>query len=513
MTAAPIEVDTAPAWERLSFRTSYIVLDAALQCRVGLVPAVVEDYVDLANAGTVFPPLRVVQVDGRPFLVDGWHRYEMYRRRGVAVIDCESKTGTRRDAMLEAVRANADHGLQRTRDDRRRAVRLLLQDEEWCLLSARALAELADVSHTFVSQMRARYEVEAGEVLTQARVLEVDGEPSAAWRDLLAKAQPWDRAGIEQIRLAKGPRELAGKIQDYATDDQKKAWALRLVELGVDEWPWPGDRNEPTRYMRAKRLDCDEDLVAALKSRDCPDRAPLFKILVQLLELPRRNYGLDEFETAWAGRPGLLELLAARRAAIAEADGKRPTDPWYAARAIHAMPAEAQAIAVRDCDAKVYENLRPSELSPDVVDGAYLARAGMTRNCPDPECLGWSSPKANGGRCVKCNETPAYWLKERRRSLASAGRVLTRPGFILRVQGVSVDYRGIGLLCAIGKAGPSADDAWLRAAPKEVREAFDAWWHGAYETTVLSVDPDEIDEDDVDEDDAEAEESDVDGEE
>lgn len=41
------------------------------------------------------------------------------------------RQGTRRDAVLFSVGANASHGLRRTNEDKRRAVTVLLSDEEW----------------------------------------------------------------------------------------------------------------------------------------------------------------------------------------------------------------------------------------------------------------------------------------------------------------------------------------------------------------------------------------------
>lgn len=55
---------------------------------------------------------------------------------------------------LGRVGANASHGLRRTNDDKRRAVRTLLNDLEWLAWSDREVARACGVSHTFVAGQR-----------------------------------------------------------------------------------------------------------------------------------------------------------------------------------------------------------------------------------------------------------------------------------------------------------------------------------------------------------------------
>jgi hypothetical protein len=50
---------------------------------------------------------------------------------GLAKISADVCEGSRRDAILYAVGANASHGLKRTNRDKRNAVRVLLKDPEW----------------------------------------------------------------------------------------------------------------------------------------------------------------------------------------------------------------------------------------------------------------------------------------------------------------------------------------------------------------------------------------------
>lgn len=129
--------------------------DGGTQPRAGLNEATVVDYAEAKEAGTVFPPLQLV-FDGTDYwLWDGFHRDAADGRLGLAESICEIRAGTRRDAVLLAVGANAQHGLRRTNDDKRRAVLILLDDAEWSAWSDREIARRCAVSDRFVNNLRA----------------------------------------------------------------------------------------------------------------------------------------------------------------------------------------------------------------------------------------------------------------------------------------------------------------------------------------------------------------------
>ena len=135
--------------------------DGGTQIRAALDEATVTHY---AAIGTALPPVRVFY-DGKDYwLSDGFHRVEAALRSGRKRIDAEIKKGTRRDAILDAVGANATHGLPRSNADKRRAVETLLADSEWSQMPDRALAKLACVSHTYVSEVREKYQLTQREV-------------------------------------------------------------------------------------------------------------------------------------------------------------------------------------------------------------------------------------------------------------------------------------------------------------------------------------------------------------
>ena len=66
---------------------------------------------------TVLPPIEVNQHNE---LIDGWHRWTAHRKAGVEVMTVVVTETTSDEAFLElAIRRNAAHGLQLSRDDKR----------------------------------------------------------------------------------------------------------------------------------------------------------------------------------------------------------------------------------------------------------------------------------------------------------------------------------------------------------------------------------------------------------
>lgn len=88
------------------------------------------------------------------WLADGFHRITAAILACLSEIPANIINGTKRDAILYSVGANANHGLRRTNADKRKAVLMLLQDDEWKLWSSNRIAKQCAVSHTFVDNFR-----------------------------------------------------------------------------------------------------------------------------------------------------------------------------------------------------------------------------------------------------------------------------------------------------------------------------------------------------------------------
>ncbi len=138
----------------LRFPLDCIDIDKSLLARERLVEPVVVEYARAMRDGVKFPPVVVFHDVLNFWLSAGFHRVEAARRAGKKCVAAELRTGTKRDALLFAVGADAAHGLRRSNADKRRCIELLLGDVEWRKWSDREIASRCGVSHTFVSKMR-----------------------------------------------------------------------------------------------------------------------------------------------------------------------------------------------------------------------------------------------------------------------------------------------------------------------------------------------------------------------
>ena len=131
-----------------------IRIDGGTQPRAEIKPDTVAEYAEAITNGAKFPPV-VVFYDGKDYwLADGFHRRAAHVELGLAEIEADVRQGTRRDAVLYSVGANADHGLRRTNEDKRRAVLTLLNDAEWQKWSDREIARKCGVSDFMVRSLR-----------------------------------------------------------------------------------------------------------------------------------------------------------------------------------------------------------------------------------------------------------------------------------------------------------------------------------------------------------------------
>lgn len=157
------DVLTYTAAKKQMININAVRVDGGTQMRAGLDEATVREYYDtmyVQERATdwPFPPI-VVFYDGQDhWLGDGFHRLEAVKRllKGNLVheIPADIRAGTRRDAILHAAGANANHGLRRSQADKRRAVETMLRDDEWRQWSDREIARSCNVSADLVGTVR-----------------------------------------------------------------------------------------------------------------------------------------------------------------------------------------------------------------------------------------------------------------------------------------------------------------------------------------------------------------------
>lgn len=142
---------------------SKIRIDGGTQSRAGIDENTVAEYAESMKLGAQFPAV-IVYFDGADYwLADGFHRTAAAKKAEVVEIAAEVRQGTRRDAVLHSVSANASHGLRRKNEDKRRAIETLLRDDEWRGWSDREIARRVSVDHKTVAAVRLEL-VQRGEI-------------------------------------------------------------------------------------------------------------------------------------------------------------------------------------------------------------------------------------------------------------------------------------------------------------------------------------------------------------
>ena len=137
-----------------------VVLDPAYQLRAETKLSVVREYADLVSSGHAMPPVLLVRLRGsgahdRLLLVDGFHRYHAYclahadHIPALIVNHCGEA-----EAFALALKANANHGLQRSEADKRHLVMAMLARPEYAHLSSRELEPICGVSHNTICRYR-----------------------------------------------------------------------------------------------------------------------------------------------------------------------------------------------------------------------------------------------------------------------------------------------------------------------------------------------------------------------
>ena len=187
-----------------------------IQTRDGLAKAVVKDYAEALKAGTKFPPVTVVQdnVTGQLYLVDGYHRKDAAILAGLATIEAEVTEGTFTDAVRLAIKANAAHGLRRTKADKKNALQLAWDHRQELFGGAptvEILVEACSVSRSTVKRFYKVIQKGSNEPLLE-RVCK-DGrkyrcQPSAAQAGQSSDTDRYGAAIPEKIVRAFGSKEL-----------------------------------------------------------------------------------------------------------------------------------------------------------------------------------------------------------------------------------------------------------------------------------------------------------------
>ncbi len=150
----------------------FIRVDLDTQSRIELNDNTVQEYAEAMESGQKFPPLLVFQderdvhAENEYILADGFHRLAAHLNVSPdEPIEVIVRQGTLDDARWESIGANKSHGLRRTNEDKRNAVKLALTHPVGAEKSDRQIAEHVGVHHVTVG--RIRHELESSGELHQ----------------------------------------------------------------------------------------------------------------------------------------------------------------------------------------------------------------------------------------------------------------------------------------------------------------------------------------------------------
>lgn len=187
-----------------------IKVDGSFQVRQALSEDVVNDYHNsISEKPDALPAVHVFTIDGQYWLVDGFHRLEAHRRAGMTELFAEVHAGDNRAALLFAIGANRTHGLRFSNEDKRRAVSLLLKDEEWVDWSDIQIANHCGVSDRFVSKMRKELSPNGSDMTTERKFVRNGSEYEMNTSQIGRNHPSQEETAINPAFLTETPMEKA----------------------------------------------------------------------------------------------------------------------------------------------------------------------------------------------------------------------------------------------------------------------------------------------------------------
>ena len=139
-----------------SLSIDLIITDAGTQMRAGTRLETVKEYAAMFvdKKWPFDDPLVVFNKGESYWLADGFHRHEAAVMAKRGSVTCDVRKGTLEDAQNFALSANARHGLRRSNEDKRHAVRSALGMEQWADKSNRMIADACGVGESLVRTIK-----------------------------------------------------------------------------------------------------------------------------------------------------------------------------------------------------------------------------------------------------------------------------------------------------------------------------------------------------------------------
>lgn len=238
-----------------------IRLDGGTQPRKELDETLVQHYTEEILEGQEFPPVDL-HFDGKHYwLSDGFHRWHAHKRAGHKDIASNVIQGTKRDAFIASLKANAQHGKARTPEERRYVVQLALEDIELGDLSDTQIAQICLVSNMTVGRVRKalglKKETSVGKDGKRRDTSNIGRKPSA-----LPSAYP-EPEFEEEDKL----NELATEISAVSEENTKLKDMLAVRSLPVSEEA-RAEVQETIDSLREQIKELEAKLKSVTQSRD-----------------------------------------------------------------------------------------------------------------------------------------------------------------------------------------------------------------------------------------------------
>ncbi len=237
--------------------TGQIVVETKLQVRVeGLDEERVENYAQLLRDGQILPAIKVFQIEGKFYVVDGFHRLEAHRRAGLDTIECLIEQGTFEQAFDLAAEENLRHGLGLSDDSKKHLLEHYSQPgRKWHTASTRVIAAELQVGHSTISRWKAQL-YQMGQLMTNDKVVGADGRTRdvSGIRDAAQNRQTPDPEPDEDWQEEREQLQAALKQLNVEREQAYKAWqAAKAVEEGL------GQSLEEVNRARHKRVQAEAD--------------------------------------------------------------------------------------------------------------------------------------------------------------------------------------------------------------------------------------------------------------
>jgi hypothetical protein len=376
-----------------------IQIDPDINPRAWLAPSAVETYSALyrehEGKDTPLPPLDVFYLDEAYYVTDGHHRLEAAQQASLTTLQCRVFRGTRQEAFMHAVSANAGRGVPFGPMDYERIITRMLSYPDTSKLSNRQIARRIGCSHTRVNQLRPRVERRATVEQALSRVETVSTR--AKNPKTIAQQQV---AGFLDLPLetVKTYEKQCGSLKD--TLMEQVVWGMPLEQARA------ALRQEVERGPRRRRggpRRAQADATARARERREVPQAPLpsatasdgagqvAAVALQQAGLPHETSGAAPEPASVAGALGTdvrVEpcLLDAGTAPESQSSSLMPLPPQTEPRAHSAATTVGTGATPT---ASSLSTAAPSELVPDPScdPSALVALLQTLHKLPDPAVL------------------------------------------------------------------------------------------------------------------------------